>query len=124
MDVARAQLNRLLQEIVDGANHRRAAGEVAQALDVVLARKHLAGQISRLGHVFAKAAVEYDREIFDRGNLDRDIPTEHDFGGALRCRVGRIGNGERSAAIGRLKRKNRHFPQKPLGKSLVERRCR
>src|SRR6202042_3010176 len=75
MNVARAQLDRLLQEIVDGANHRRAAGKVAQALDVVLARKQLAGQIRRLGNVFTKAAVEHDREVFDRGNLDRDIPT-------------------------------------------------
>ena len=38
MDVAGAQLDGLLQQIVDRAHHRRAAGEIAQALDVVLAQ--------------------------------------------------------------------------------------
>ena len=35
VDVARAQLDGLFQHVVDGADHRSAAGEVAQALDVV-----------------------------------------------------------------------------------------
>ena len=36
MDVAGAQIDRALQEIVERAHHRRAAGEIAQALDVVV----------------------------------------------------------------------------------------
>ena len=36
MDVAGAQLDRALQQIVERAHHRRAAGEIAQALDVVV----------------------------------------------------------------------------------------
>lgn len=35
MDVAGAQIDRALQEIVERAHHRRTAGEIAQALDVV-----------------------------------------------------------------------------------------
>ena len=38
MDVARAQLDGLFQEIVDRAHHGRAAGKIAQAFDVVVAQ--------------------------------------------------------------------------------------
>ena len=39
MDVAGAQFDGFLEQIVDGAHHRRAAGKIAQALDVVVARR-------------------------------------------------------------------------------------
>ena len=38
VNVAGAQLDGFFEQIVDGAHHRRAAGEIAQALDVVFTR--------------------------------------------------------------------------------------
>ena len=124
MNVAGAQLDGFFQQIVDGANHRRAARKVAQALDVVFARNETGPPHPRLGIVFAKAAIEHDLEIFDRSNRDRDVPAEHDFGGALRRPVGRIGNRQSRISVGGLIGEDRHLPQKPLRERLVERRRR
>ena len=38
VNIARAQLDGFFQEIVDGADHRRTAGKIAQTFDVVFAR--------------------------------------------------------------------------------------
>ncbi len=38
VNVAGAQFDRFFEQIVDSAHHRRAAGEIAQALDIVFTR--------------------------------------------------------------------------------------
>ena len=122
MNIARTQLDGFFQQIVDGANHRRATRKVAQALDVVFTRKKLARRIRGFRAIFAKAAIEHDLEILDRSNRDLDVTTEHDFGGALGRPVGRIGNGESRISVRGLIGEDRHLPQKPLRERLVERR--
>jgi hypothetical protein len=121
MNVAGAQLDGFFQEIVDGTNHRRAAGKVAQALDVVFAQNKFAGRIGRLSTVFAKTTIQHDREIFDGSNRDRDIAAQHDFGSALRGPVGRIGHRQGGAAIGGLIGKHQRIAQKPRRKGLGQR---
>ena len=95
VDVAGAQLDRALEQIVDRAHHRRAAGEIAQAFDVVVAQLlDVVRLAARLGVVTAEALVEHGRHILERGDLDLDGP-EHDFRRAHRRRVGRVGERQR-----------------------------
>ena len=65
MNVTGAQFDGFFQEIVDGANHGRAAGEVPQALDIVFARlKRLKAALS-LDALAAQTLIERNRDIFE-----------------------------------------------------------
>ncbi len=58
MDVAGAELQRLFEKIVDRANHRRAAGKIPQALDIVVAQLVERVTAQRLQALIAEPLVE------------------------------------------------------------------
>ena len=90
VDVAGAQFDRFFEQIVDGADHRRAACEIAQALDIVVAQLGRTGS-ARLGLVLVQPLIEHDREILRCRDLDRNVRTQHD----LRCTLRRIDRSDR-----------------------------
>jgi hypothetical protein len=100
MNVACAQFDRFFQKIVNGAHHRRAAGQIAQALDIVFARLEGFDAAGGLDIVFAQALAENDRQIFECRHLDDDAGAEHDLRRTPRCRVARIRHREHGAAVG------------------------
>ncbi len=62
MDVAGAQFHRLFEQIVDGAHHRRTAGEIAQAFDIIFAR--LRGMLGvRIELVLIEPSIERERDV-------------------------------------------------------------
>ena len=124
VDVGGAQLDRALQQIVERAHHRRAAGEIAQALDVVvgLLRRSL-GAVLGAGLAGIDALVEHRRDVLERGDRDLDGCAEHDFRGANGRGVGRVGHRQPVAAIGGADREDRGFTQKAPRKSVEARRA-
>src|SRR5581483_1846852 len=101
VDVAGAQLHSLFQEVVHRADHWRTAREVPQALDVVFAQLGKAVGIgSCLGAVLGQALVEGRAEIIKGGDPDGDLRPKHNFSGAKRGEVGRVGHRQRHAVIG------------------------
>ena len=104
VDVAGAQLDRALQQVVERAHHRRAAGEIAQALDVVV------GLLARRPRPRRRAvrSMRWSSTVVMSSNEATATSTgvaEHDFGGANGRGIGGIGDREcrslRSAGTGR-----------------------
>jgi len=125
VNVAGAQLDGLFQEIAHGADHRRPGGEVAQALDVVLAR--IGGVIVGLRRcrvIVAEPLIERRLDVLERGDLDLHVAAEHDAGGADRGGIARIGDRENRLALRRLKRKHQHLAQEAPGELVRQRRRR
>ncbi len=110
MNVARAELYGFFQQIVDRANHGRAAGKVPQTFDIVFTRLKQFAAAPRLGRVVAQSTIENNGKIFDRCHFDRDIAPEHDFGCAPCRRIGRIRDRQYRASVGGLIGKHHHFP--------------
>ncbi len=123
VDVARPQLHGLFEKIVDRADDRRAARQVAQALDVVVRSSELGGR--RRGVLFlAEPLGERSGNVLERGDLDLDLAAQHDLGGPHRGHVGRIGHRELAAAIGGMERKYRGLAQEAAGEFSRQRRRR
>jgi hypothetical protein len=115
MDVACAQLDRLLQEVVDRAHDRRAAGKVAQAFNVVLAQLRQPVRIAAsLGLVGDEALVQDNPKLVESGDPDLDVRPKHDLGGALRGDICGVRDGKDSAAILGLEGKDQGLAQKAL----------
>ena len=113
VDVARAQLDRLFQQIVDGADDRRAAGEIAQAVDVVVGPGRR--RLRRLGrrHVLvAEALVQRGRDILERGDLDRRPEPPSTISAARRHAVSVGSPTARHNCRAGLIRKDHHLAQK------------
>jgi len=88
--------------------HGRAAGEIAQALDVVvgLLARAFGAAVGRRA-IGLDALVEHGRDVLERGHRDLDRRAEHDFGGANGGGIGGIGDREAIAAVGAAHRKDR-----------------
>jgi len=114
VNVAGAQLDRALEQIVERTHHRGAAGEIAQALDVVVGllgrspRAVLRTGVFRLG-----ALVEQGGDVLERGNRDFDRRAEHDFGGANSRGIRGVCDREPITSVRRPHRKDRRLPQEP-----------
>ncbi len=122
VDVAGAQLDCLFQEIVDGAHHGRAAGEIAQAFNIVLAqllKSVCSAAILRLA--VDKALIQHRGHIVESCDLDFDLRPEHDFRGAPRRQIGRIGNRERDPAIRGVIGKDQGLAEKARRESCGQR---
>ena len=115
MNIAGAQFHGFLEQVVDGAHHRRAAGKIAKTFDVVVADGRLCAFVAgkRGGVALAEAFRQRGFDVIKRTNLEHDIVAEHDLGRSNRCRVARIGNGDDVSAIGRAIRKDNHLAQEP-----------
>ena len=123
MDVAGAQLDGLFQEIVDRAHDRRAAGEIAQAFDIVLVRLPEAVDLGGVFRAVArKALIQHDGQIVECGNPDFDRGAENDLGRASCRKVGRVRHRKQDAAIGGLIGKYQGFAQKALREGRNQRR--
>ena len=75
MDVARAQLDRLFDEVIDRAHDRRAAGQVPQIVDVLVSAADLALPTAgrRLG-VEIELVAQNGRDVFERSRYDFKRP--------------------------------------------------
>ena len=97
MDVAGVQLHRLVDQFVDRAHHWRAAGEVAQIVETVFARR-FGGVGRRRGFpLFA----ERGGDVLKGGDDDGDRLAERQLGRLARLAVHRVAHrqsGRRSAA--------------------------
>ena len=105
VDVAGAQLDGLFEQTVDGAHDRRAAGEIAQALDVVVGARAL--RVLRRGFFAAETLAENDRDVFEGGDGEGDLAAKNDFGGAGGGAIAGIGDGEAEGPVGAKERKHR-----------------
>ncbi len=123
MDVARPQFDSLFKEIVDRTNHRRTAGKVAQAFDIVVAQlpETVRGG-EAFGTVIAEPFVEGDGQLVKSRNLDLEIGAEHDLSGALSGEIGRIRNDQDGAAIDKFIREDKRFAQETLREGVHQRR--
>ena len=123
VDVGRAQLHRLFEQIVDGAHHRRAAREVAQALHVIVGARERGFAGLRLGGCVVAEPLGQDRgDVFIRGDLDPDAAAEHDLGGARRRHVVWIGDGDAVATFGCLIGEHQGLAQEAAREPFGERR--
>ena len=123
VNVAGAKLDRALEQIVERAHHRRAAGKIAQALDIVvglLARSSRA--FVRVGAVRLGALVEQRRDVLERRHRDFDRRAENDFGGANGRGVRGIGDREPITSVRRTHREDRGLAQEASRKSVEARR--
>jgi len=78
--------------VVDGAHHRRTARQIAQRLDIVIgARGRRLVAVGSRFVVLAEALGQHRGDVLVGGDLDLDRLPQHDFGGAHRGDVGRIG---------------------------------
>ena len=116
MNVAGAQFDRALDQVVERAHHRRAAGKVAQAVDVVVAMGALAGL--GLGGIAAVETLENGGDVLERGDHQFYRFAEHDLGGADRRRIHGIGHRQFDGAAGGPEREHHGFPQEAPGKAL------
>ena len=93
VNVARAQLQRLFQQIINRAYDRSAACEIAQAVDVIIgaAERPLAIGPGQRCVVTPDLFRECGRNILKRRNFNRHRATQHDFGSANTGRIGWIG---------------------------------
>ena len=119
VNVAGAQLDRALQQVVERAHHRRAAGEIAQALDIVVgllarSRRSLIGN----GVVRLEPLVEQRRDVLERRHRDLDRRAEHDFRGANAGGIRGVGDRQPVMAVGRAHREDRGLAQEAAGESV------
>ena len=122
VDIARAQLVGFFEEIAHRAHHRRAAREVAQALDVVVGdlRRGIGGG-RRRGVLFAEALVEDGGDVLERSDGDLDPVSENDSRRAHGGGVARIGDGEKGFPVRAAVGKDRHFAQEATRELLHQR---
>jgi hypothetical protein len=123
VDVAGAQFHRLFQQIVDRAHDRRAACEIAQALDIVLTRL---GRKARrqIGIVLVQPMAEDDGEVLRCRDPDLNAWAKHDLRRALRRLISRIGHCEHNAAVRASIWKDNRFAKETLRERRHERRRR
>ena len=95
VNVARAQFDRLFKQIVDRPHHRRAAGEIAQALDVVFAQLHGRGATG-VRFVLVETPVENDGEVLDVATLIATAAPSTIW--AARCAAWSVGSATASTA--------------------------
>ena len=121
VNVAGAKLHRLFKEIVDCAHHRRAAGQIAQAIDAFVG----AGDLPlRDAHrlVVELAPIAQDRRyILEGGDLDLERRAQDNLRRLPYCCVARIADRQLDFPRCRLKRKNRRLAQKSVRKLLGQR---
>ena len=124
MDVAGAQFDGALEHVVERANDRRAAREIAQALDIVvgLLARRLRGSVRRRTIVL-DALVQHRGDVLEGSHRNLDRLAEYDLGGANGGGIGGIGDRDAIAAVRRAEREDRGFAEKSTGES-VETRCR
>ena len=124
VDVAGAQLDGALQHVVERAHDRRAAGEIAQAFDVVVGLLARCLQtLVRRRAIVLDALVQYGGDVLEGGDRNLDRFAEHDLGGANGCGIGGIGDREAIAAVRRAEWKDRGLAEETTGES-VETWCR
>ncbi len=105
------EIRQRFEQAVHRAHDRRAAREVAQAVDVVFAGRQMFGFAGRLRRITAEPLVERRRNILKRGDRYREVVAQNDPGGMDRGRVGGIGDGEPVSPAGRLVGKDGHLAQ-------------
>ena len=122
VDVARAQIDGLLEDLVESPNHRRAAGEIAKIFDTLLGGcgrgcRNLASGRARL----TDSLRERGRDVVERSNRKLERPAEFDLGGAQHRQIARVGHRETQGAVGAFKRKHGGVAQEARGKARAER---
>ena len=100
VNVAGAQFDGFFEQIVDRAHHRRAAGEIAQALDVVFARLRSPRRRSARRRLAPSRWLRTTARSSDVATLIAMSGAEHDLRRALRRHVGRVRDREHGMAIG------------------------
>ena len=120
MDVARAQIDRLLHDRVEGAHDGRAAGEIAQVVEALLlgAARAAPLQHPRSLRCLASSALAMSS---NEATTTSAFASKRDLRGAQRLRVAGVGHSEANAAVGVGIRKNRGLAQKPLAEPAPER---
>ena len=124
VDVGGAQLHGFFQEVVDGAHDRRAARQVAQALDIVvgvgIGAFDRAGA-RRLAVLFAQPLGQHRRNVLERGDHDFERAAEDDFGSADGGNIARIGQRQTEAALRRSDREAPPFRAESAARSAARR---
>ena len=123
VNVARPKVDRFFQEIVDGAHDRRAAGEVAQAVDAFFGGAGSLADGRRRPLLFGTQALRQGRrDIVERGDGDHDRTAEHDLGAPLRDDIGRIGDSETKSSVACVEGKHHGLAQEASREAIGERR--
>ena len=122
VNVARAQLVGFFEQIAHRADDRRAAREVAQALDIVVGdlRRGI-GRGRRRGILLAEALVEDGGDVLERGDGDVDTVAQNNSSRAHGGGVARIGDGEHGLPVRAAVGKDRHLAQEAPRELLHQR---
>ena len=122
MDIARAKLHRLFDEVVDRAHDRRAAGQVPQIVDVLFSGPGLALPSVRRDAVVAfKLGAQSGRDVLERGRYKLERRSENDFSRLQRLSIARIARGQRIGSVGCLEGEYRSLAQKPRREEIRQR---
>ena len=120
MDVARAQLDRPFDEIVDGAHDRSAARQVAQAVDAFFRFDASGGgRAGGVDFVAAEALAQRGLDVVEGGDPDLDRPRKGDLDRLAGVAIAWIRHGEAETALAGHERIDRCVAQKTPGEMLV-----
>ena len=121
MNVTGVQLDREFEQIVDRADHRRPAGEVPQAFDVILTGQRILAALARRHFLIAGKLVQGGRDVLERRHHDGDLATQHELSRPRGRGLAGIGDGEASLLIGGAKREDHRLAEEPPRKMLRQR---
>ena len=117
MNVAGVQFHGLVDQFVDGAHHRRAAGQIAQIVEIVLL-----GRADGLGRGGVVRLAERGGDVLERGDDDFDRRAEHEFRRLARLSIHRVAHRQDRPAVGGGEGKDGDVAQEPGREPIGERR--
>ena len=100
VNIARAQFDRLFDEVIDRAHNRCAAGQVAQVIDILVGACGLAFAAAyRRGCAGIMVVAQNGRDVFERGRYDFKRRSKNDLSRVHRLGVSRIARGQSECSI-------------------------
>ncbi len=92
--IAGTELQGFFEQVVDRADHRGAARQIAETFNVVLGSGARGPPVPGRWFLAAKLLAENSRDILEGGDLDQNRCAKDDFGGADSGGVARVGDGK------------------------------
>ncbi len=123
VNIARPKFGRFFEKIIHRADHRRAACQITQTVDVLVGERGVALRSFRRpvllrSHTFRN----YGGNVLERRNRNEKRAAKHDLCAFLRGRIGRVGDGEPKSPFAGLEREDHVFAQKSPSKTISQRR--
>ena len=119
VDIARPQFHGALEQIVDGPHDRRTARQIAQTIDIIIARPMLRFiDVHGAGAAFIELPLQNGRDVIERRYGDFDGAAAYDLDRTDRGGIRRIRYRQAKTTLLRAERKHGRLAQKSRGKLL------